>query len=172
VALSTRDCFRQTAVDLLQLVRAIQTGIDLDGDGSPDLDASHIYYAGQSLGAIYGTILNALEPNIRAAALNVGGGTITDIARWSPVSPGLPGDPLRLPNPPLLNQGDTWNEDYVLRDQPVKLIGVPGALDIQNFLETVEWLGTIGDPLAYAPHLKTSPLPGLAAKPVLFHVAI
>src|SRR5262249_5590710 len=60
VALGTRDCFRQTVMDLLQLVRAVRAGIDLDGDGKPDLDAGRIYYAGQSLGAIYGTMLSAL----------------------------------------------------------------------------------------------------------------
>ena len=171
VAVGTRDCMRQTAVDLLQLVEAIGAGIDLDGDGQPDLDPSHIYYAGQSLGAIYGTIVNAVEPNIRAAALNVGGGSVTDIARWSPSYHDLVTETLRLHNPPLLNQGDSWNEDYVLRDQPVKAIAVPGALDIQNFFETVEWLGNAGDPLCFAPHLKTSPLAGVAARPVLFQFA-
>jgi hypothetical protein len=43
IGFGTRDCLRQTVVDLMQLVRAIQQGIDLDGDGKPDLDASHIY---------------------------------------------------------------------------------------------------------------------------------
>ena len=28
-----RDCFRQTAVDLMQLVRVLRQGLDLDGDG-------------------------------------------------------------------------------------------------------------------------------------------
>ena len=84
VAYGTRDCFRQTAVDLMQLARVIRLGLDLDGDGTPDLDPARIYYAGQSLGAIYGTMFTAVEPSIRAAALNVGGATMVDIARWSP----------------------------------------------------------------------------------------
>ena len=45
-----RDCFRQTAVDLMQLVRVIRQGLDLDGDGTPDLDANRIYYGGDSWG--------------------------------------------------------------------------------------------------------------------------
>jgi hypothetical protein len=49
---SNRDGLRQTVVDLMQLVREIQVGVDVDGDASPDLDASRISYAGQSFGGI------------------------------------------------------------------------------------------------------------------------
>jgi hypothetical protein len=63
--ISNRDGLRQTVIDIMQLVREIQVGIDVDGDGSPDLDASRIYYAGQSFGGIYGTQLLGLEPAIR-----------------------------------------------------------------------------------------------------------
>lgn len=38
----------QTAADLMQLVRVIQAGVDVDGDGAPDLDAAHITYWGWS----------------------------------------------------------------------------------------------------------------------------
>ncbi|MCU1332462.1 MAG: hypothetical protein JWM08_1454, partial [Candidatus Angelobacter sp.] len=54
--IGSRDALQQTVADLMQLVRAIQGGVDADGDGLPDLDASRIYYAGQSFGGIYGTI--------------------------------------------------------------------------------------------------------------------
>ena len=75
------DCLRQTVVDLMQLVRAIRAGVDLDGDGQTDLDPDRIYYAGISLGAIYGTMFSAVEPDVRAAVLNVGGGSVVDIVR-------------------------------------------------------------------------------------------
>src|SRR5207253_6223449 len=55
--LGNRDGLRQTVIDIAQLVREIQVGMDVDGDGVPDLDASRIYYAGQSFGGIYGTML-------------------------------------------------------------------------------------------------------------------
>ena len=171
IAYGTRDCFRQTAVDLMQLARVIRLGLDLDGDGTPDLDPSRIYYAGQSLGAIYGTMFTAVEPSVRAAALNVGGATVVDIARWSPSYRDLTTESLQLRLPPLLNQGTSYDEDYVLPGQPVKVTTVPGAIDIQNFFETVEWLGMSGDPIAFAPHLKISPLPGLSARPVLIQFA-
>src|SRR5262249_14406313 len=46
-----RDGIRQTVVDLMQLVREIQRGMDVDGDSTPDLDPNRIYYFGNSLGA-------------------------------------------------------------------------------------------------------------------------
>jgi len=171
VAYGTRDCFRQTAVDLMQLARVIRLGLDLDGDGKPDLDASRIYYGGQSLGAIYGTMFTAVEPTVRAAALNVGGGSIVDIARWSPSYRGLTTETLAVRVPPLLNQGASYNEDYVLPGLPVKTTTVAGAIPIQNVFESLDWLSMTGDPMAFAPHLKVSPLPGLHARPVLMQFA-
>ncbi len=102
--------------------------------------------AGQSLGAMYGTILAALEPSVRAAALNVGGGTETDIARWSPSYKSLAVETLGMRMPSLLNQGGTYNEDYVFPGQPAHVTTVPGAVAIQNEFETLEWLAMAGDP--------------------------
>jgi hypothetical protein len=45
--------------------------------------------------------------------------------------------------------------------------GVSGALEIQGAFEQSDWLGMIGDPLSFAPHLQTSPLAGVPAKPIL-----
>ena len=172
VAYGTRDCFRQTVVDLMQLVRVIRLGLDLDGDGKSDLDASRIYYAGESLGAIYGTMLTAVEPAVRASALNVGGATTVDIARWSPAYRGLAVETLGLRITSLLNKGAGYYEDYVLPDQPVKVTTVPGAVAIQSLFETLEWLGMQGDPVAFAPHLKLSPLSAVrSARPVLMQFA-
>ena len=83
--ISSRDALRQTVVDLMQLVRQIQAGIDVDGDGSVDLDAQRIYYAGQSFGGIYGTIFLGVEPALQAGVPNVAGGSIIEIVRLSPV---------------------------------------------------------------------------------------
>ncbi len=171
VPFALRDCFRQTVVDLMQLARVIRLGLDLDGDGVPDLDPSHIYYAGQSLGAMYGTIFTALEPTVRAAALNVGGATGVDIARWSPSYRSLTTDTLRLHQPSLLNKGDSYDEDYVLPGLPVKVTTVTGAIPIQTAFELSEWIGLSGDPISFAPHLKLAPLSGAAPRPVLMQFA-
>ena len=101
--IGSRDGLRQTVVDLMQLVRQIEAGIDVDGDGSIDLDAKRIYYAGQSFGGIYGTIVLGVEHNIKAGVVNVPGGSITEIARLSPSVPrpdgarAAPRDLLNLP---------------------------------------------------------------------------
>jgi hypothetical protein len=171
VGYGVRDCFRQTVVDLLQLARAIRQGIDLDGDGRPDLDGSRIYYAGQSLGALYGSMLAALDPSVRAAALNVGAATVADIALWSPAYRSLANRVLALRVPPLLNAGSTYNADYVLQGQPVHVISVPGAAAIQEEFFRLEWLQMPGDPIAFLPHLQISPLAGLTARPVLAQFA-
>jgi hypothetical protein len=45
------DGIRQTGADQIQLVRVIQAGIDVDGDGTRTLDPARIYAVGNSLGA-------------------------------------------------------------------------------------------------------------------------
>ena len=158
LAIGLRDCFRQTVVDMMQLAHAIRTGIDLDGDGTPDLDASRIYYAGESLGAMYGTIFSALEPAVRAAMLNVGGGSTVDIARWSPAYRDLSIEMLATRVPQLLNRLNRYDEDGVRPGEPPYVVRVPGAMAIQNVFENLEWLSMQGDPMAFAPHLNLSVL--------------
>jgi len=166
-----RDCTRQTALDLMQLVRAIKAGMDLNGDGVTDLDGSQIHYGGASLGAIYGSIFSAVEPGVAKAALNVGGGTITDIARWSPSYRPLVIGMLASRTPPLLNRERDFDDDYVLRYRWAKIVSVPGALQIQEVFERLEWLAMPGDPIAYATHLWSSTLPDVPMKRVLFQIA-
>src|SRR5260370_20061691 len=79
--ISSRDGLRQTVVDLMQLVRVIEVGIDVDGDGVADLDRSRIYYFGQSFGGIYGTIFLGVESSVRVGVPNVAGGSIIEVAR-------------------------------------------------------------------------------------------
>jgi len=76
------DALNQTVADLMQLVRQIKLGISITGAGA-DLDAASIYYFGQSLGGIYGTQFAALETDVKAAVLNVAGGSLIDTGRLS-----------------------------------------------------------------------------------------
>lgn len=172
VAFGTRDCFRQTAVDLAQLARVIRQGLDLNGDGLPDLDASHMYYSGDSLGSLYGPMFLSVDSSVRAATLTVGGATTVDIARWSPAYRSLAVETMATRMPPLLNAGNSYNEDYVLPNQPVHTVTVAGALPIQSVFESLEWLGMPGDPMAFAPHLNLSPLAGQIARPTLVQFAL
>ncbi|MBL8350803.1 MAG: Ig-like domain-containing protein [Burkholderiaceae bacterium] len=175
----SRDGLRQTVVDYMQLVRQIEAGVDVDGDGAPDLDARRLYYAGQSFGGIYGTILIGAEPGIRAGVPNVPGGSITEIARISPNFRILTGLALATRVPSLLNLPPTpalpvplnFNENMPLRDQPPLVNDVPGALDIAAFVDRAQWVTQAGNPVSYAPFIRKSPLAGQAAKPVIVQFA-
>ena len=63
--IGSRDGLRQTVIDLMSLVREIEVGVDVDGNGTRDLDPAKISYFGQSFGGIYGTKFLAVEPNVR-----------------------------------------------------------------------------------------------------------
>ena len=176
---ASRDGLRQTVIDYMQLVRQIEAGVDVDGDGSMDLDANRIYYAGQSFGGIYGTILLGSEPSIKAGVPNVPGGSITEIARISPAFRGLTGLALLQRQPMLLNLAPTptlpvpfnFNENMPLRDQPAVVNTVPGAMDIQTYIDRAQWATQAGNPVSYAAYIRKQPLPGHVAKPVIVQFA-
>jgi hypothetical protein len=191
-----RDGILQTAVDLMQLVRVIQVGVDVDGDGTPDLDPARIYYVGLSIGGQYGTLLLAVEPAIGTAVLNVPAGL--DIFRQGVVSPifrPTVGNWLSKRAPSLLNppgvtaiegvpvSGPLFNDNLPLpgggsihvdledgssRDIQSPLVNdVPGAIAIQKVLDNAEWVLLPGASLAYIPHLRKAPLAGMAPKSIL-----
>ena len=168
--IGNRDGLRQTVVDLMQLVRLIQTG------GVPGLSPSRIYYAGQSFGGIYGTILLGVEPDIRAGVPNVAGGPIIEIARLSPSFRVLVGLSLGARTPSLLNAPPfappSWgfNENIPLRDEPIRIDTVTGASTIQAVIDNTEWASQSGNPVAYAAYIRRSPLTG-DGTPVIFQFA-
>jgi hypothetical protein len=194
-----RDGRQQTVVDLMQLVRVIETGMDVNGDGSSDLDASRIYYVGQSLGGIYGTAFLAVEPDVRAGVLNVAGGSAIESARLSVQFRASVGASLASRTPSLLNgpgvtqidgvsvPGPAFDENMPLRDgvaltvrladgtqrviQSPVINTVPGAMPIQELIDHTEWVSQAGNPVAYAPHLRKAPLAGVPAKSVIFQFA-
>lgn len=193
-----RDGQRQTVADLMQLVRVIEVGMDVSGDGLADLDPSRIYYVGQSLGGIYGTALLAVEPSVQVGVLNVAGG-LGGNNRLSPVFRAAVGASLALRTPPLLNGpgiasldgvpvvGQRFDENLPLRDgepmavrladgterliQSPVINTVPGAMQIQAVIENTEWVTQSGNPVAYAPHLRKTPLDGVPAKSVIYQFA-
>jgi hypothetical protein len=176
----SRDGLRQTVIDLMQLVRQVEVGIDIDGDGTADLNAQRIYYAGQSFGGIYGTQLLGIEPNIKAGVPNVPGGSITEVARLG-VFRFLTAAALATRQPQLLNLPPTpnvpvpfnlnFNENMPLRNLPPVVNNVPGATAIAQVLDRFEWVQQSGNPVSYAPLIRKSPLPGSAPKPVIVQFA-
>lgn len=170
--LGNRDSIRQTVVDQMALVRQIQAGIDIDGDGRPDLDANCIYVAGQSFGAGHGTMLLALDGAVHAGALNVPGGSAPEAARLSAAIRPLVGADFAARVPSLINlSGTAFNEAIPLRDQPVLVNTVAGAFALAENLDWQQWAQQSANPVAYAPYIRRHPLHGQAAKAVLFQFA-
>jgi len=169
---SSRDGLRQTVADLMQLIRAIRRGVDVDGDGRSDLDGDRIYYAGQSFGGIYGTLLMAVDPLPRAGVLNVPGAPIAEIARQAPVFRPLLLEQLRVRKPSLVNGEKDFAESLPLWGEAPVTAPLPGALAIQAYPDRAEWLQQGADPSAFAPYLKIAPLTAAGPRPVLFQMAV
>ena len=170
--IGSRDGLRQTVIDLMQLVRQVEVGMDVDGNGTRDLDPAKISYFGQSFGGIYGTKFLAVEPNVRLGVPNVPGGAIVEIARLSPSFRGLVTLSLINRTPPLINlPGFAFNENMPLRNLPPLVDTVPGASAIQQLLEWTEWGSQSGNPAAYAVHLRAQPLSGVPAKSIILQYA-
>jgi hypothetical protein len=164
--IGNRDGLRQTTIDLMQLVRMLRRGVDVEGDGTEDVSTKRIYYAGQSFGGIYGTQLLGLERHIRAGVPNVPGGPIIEIARLSPNFRILVGLALLTRTPPLYNAIpnaglSNFHENIPLRGQgPV--VATPDETAIQRQIDRTEWAQQAANPAAYAPYLKA---------PVIFQFA-
>ena len=178
--IGSRDGLRQTVVDLMQLVRQIQAGVDVDGNGSVDLDRDRIYYSGQSFGGIYGTIFLGVESALKAGVPNVPGGSIPEVARLGAFRV-LTAIALATRQPQLLNLPPApgvqppfnlrFNENIPLRNLPPRINTVPGASAIQVVLDNNEWVQQTGNPVTYAPFIRKQPLHGNEAKPVIFQFA-
>lgn len=164
----TRDTLRQDVIDQSQLVRAIAfvpSGAPPTGHVVFDhmvqrgviIDPATVYFSGQSLGAIQGTLDVATNPRITKAALNAGGGTLVDILSTSPAF----ATPLR---------------------QLLTGLGItPGTPQYLQFLTVAKTVLDPADPVNFAGHITASTLPDFiansnltvpqAAKKVLIQVA-
>jgi hypothetical protein len=179
--LSVRDTYRQMVIDLMQLVRVIQVGMDVDGDTVADIDPTRIYYLGASAGTMMGASFVALDPAVSVAAFVSPPGVIPEHARWQPNRrPGI-GTALAARMPSLINadgltaiDGVTisppfFNENKPLRDLPVVVNTVSGATEIQKVLEWAEMAAEPGiSAVPWAKYLRTQPLPGSFPKSILY----
>jgi hypothetical protein len=146
----------------MQLIRVIEAGVDVNGDGTRDLDPSRIYFFGHSLGSILGVDLMAVEPQIRAAVLTVPAGPLVENRRLGPafrssgtaIASSSPANLFAARRPSLINSngvtvidgvpvppGPPFNENMPLRDgvaMNVKLVDGSTAEIRSPVINTVE----------------------------------
>jgi hypothetical protein len=83
-----RDLIRQAAIDFVVLAKSLG-GLDLDGDGTGDVDTSRVHLSGHSGGAIIGTVTSALDVPLNSAYLNAAGGKVVyslfNSTRYGPI---------------------------------------------------------------------------------------
>jgi hypothetical protein len=143
-----RDQMRQSVLDLATLIDMVRdASFDLGplkkAVPSAKLDGSKLAYVGNSLGAIIGSILAAVEPNLKTYVLNVvGGGLMVELGSSSPFI----SDSLKTAG--SFNYGLGKN-----RFTP----GHPLVQTLQHVLDG-------GDPLLYARHVTMDPMTAGGAK--------
>ena len=149
-----RSAFFQAAVDLAQEVRFLEVGnLSAIQTHEPrlaqlSLDHTRIAYSGESFGAIIGGITLAIEPNIGAAVLDVGGGGLIF--------------------PLLLNSATQGAVFGVLLDGGLGTSTTGDDPPDSDFAyNLLQMLLERGDPLAYAPYVIRSPLAGGTPKHVV-----
>jgi len=149
--LATREHFRQTVADIIQLVRMIRAALVPPFD---QIDKDRIRYIGISLGGVMGAIFMAYEPDVDVGMLSVPGGGLPAIIR-SPVI----GTLLQ----PLIAQ-----TSGVPQDDPFF------PILLHNFINISQWLIDAGDPINVAPFVidPERHLPGVSAKRILMHEGI
>jgi dienelactone hydrolase len=129
--ITSRDNLREAVADLIVLGKSVK-GLDLNGDGTPDVNPNRIYYFGHSLGGIVGGTLLAVDSDIRAAVLaNPGGG----VAKLLDASASF-GPPIAAG---LAAQGQAQGTD-----------NFPSAPLYESFLKFAQTLVDSGDPINYA----------------------
>ena len=168
-----RDGLIQTTVNVMTMVRMVEHGVDVLGDGTVTLQKHVLAYYGQSFGAIYGTMVMATDTHLSVGVLNVGGGPIVEIARLSGFR-NLLADQLRVSRPTLLNGGPGLNgftESMPLRLDPTVTNPYPGATTIQKYFDHANWQERAGDPVAFAPLIRLRPPAGAPPKHVIWQSA-
>ncbi len=73
-----RGNFVQTGLDRVQVLSLMRNTLDIDGDGTDDIDPDRVAYWGVSLGAMLGAVTLALGDDVDNAVLSVGGGHLTN----------------------------------------------------------------------------------------------
>lgn len=151
---TTREYFRQTIADFLQLARMIRNAHAAGIPPFDQIDPERIHYIGGSLGGIMGTMFMAIESQVRVGMLSVPGGGLPNILASRDIGQLLE---------PLL--GITIG---IAPDSPYF------APFLHRFQQTAQWAMDPADPINYAPYVIAPgrQLPGAPPKRILMHEGI
>jgi hypothetical protein len=151
---TTREYFRQTVADFIQVIRMIERAHAAGVAPFDEVDPDNIMYLGGSLGGIMGTLFMAVEPRVQVGLLSVPGGGLPNILASPDISQLL--EPLLA-----LNVGIDISSPYF-----------PPFL--RRFQHSSQWALDSADPINYAPHIITpgAQLPGVPIKRILMHEGI
>ena len=183
--LNTSGSIAEGVAQHFALVRALQAGVDVDGDGAADLDGARIYYVGQSLGSAWGLAMVTHEAAVRAAVFVTMPGPLPYNNMLSTGDrPAFGADILATRTPSLINSADGmtsldgvavgvphYNENLPLRDQPPLVNTVPGAVAIQRVADRIVWATQSINTLAFMPLLRRAPPSGVPARPFILQWA-
>jgi hypothetical protein len=174
-----RDSFRQNVLDQSALVLALARWPASVYPPQPAanpfaslllasgivIDPTDVYYEGISLGSIAGTSVVASNPRFKRAAFAVGGGTLLDIAITSPtfqaqLAPLFTG---LIQGFGALPAGTSFS--FAMLDPTNVAFNPSVAAAFLQIVNMAKWMMDPGDPINYAQHLRTAPLPDLLANP-------
>jgi len=149
-AVGSSDALRQTAADLMTLMRAAGSATD-----AVNLRGSGVTYFGQSFGGIYGTMFAGAEPDLARAGLNVPGGPTSEIVRLAPFFRQFILQPSLIAAGLTLNGGVSgFTESMPLPGEAPVTAPAAGSLPIQQYLADSTWLTRPGSPETFAPLLE------------------
>jgi hypothetical protein len=156
-----RDAFRQNLLDQSAMILATArplpaTPLATILPAGSFADPSKVHYLGVSLGSISGTSVVATNPRIKRATFDVGGGTFADIAINAPAFK----DQLE-PLFASLIPGFSW--EAVTPGDPAFSPAI--ASSFLQLVNVAKWILDPGDPINFAVHVQTAPLPDLLANP-------
>lgn len=145
--LQAREIFAQTVADQMALLRAIEHGVDVDGDGAADFDPAGVGYLGVSFGGLLGGTLVGVEREIGASVLNVTGGRVAFLGQ----APGV---------------------RAIVEGLLAGAVGLaPGTPRFEAYLARLLELGELGqnpaDPLNWARRYRKRPLGGAPPRRIL-----
>jgi hypothetical protein len=146
----SRERFRQTVADLLQLARMLR---NTNAPPFDQVDKDRIQYFGVSLGGIMGSLFMALDPDVTVGMLSVPGGGLPNILQSEAIG--------NLLNP-LISLTVGIPVDDVLF--PVFL---------HRFVHLSQWFIDAGDPINLAPYIgPAGRLPRVPPKRILMHEGV